>query len=288
MILLKGLPVANDIRSELSREISNLMKQKTVPKLAVVLAGEDPGSVWYANAKVKLGEKLGIAVTVHKLPINSSENDVLTIINNLNEESTVHGILVELPLPKHLNTSCVLEAIQPVKDVDGVTSKNRGYILNGQEDLALVPATPQACIKLIEQSGRKLSGSKITLVGRGDTVGRPLAMMLVKRDATVTICHTKTVDLAGECQKADILITAAGSAGLISKEMVKPGTVVIDAGVNQDSNGNYIGDVKFEEVKKVAMAITPVPGGVGALTTTIIMKNTLLAIKMQNEFQQKE
>ena len=285
MTPLKGHPLAKEIRNHLSVEILRLAEIGIRLKLSVVLVGNDAGSVWYADAKAKLGERLQITVDIHKLPSAAKTEDVISLIEKLNADKYVHGILVELPLPEHLDKTAVLGAILPLKDVDGVTPLNRGYILNGQEDLALTAATPQACINLIEQSGRPISGSKITLVGRGDTVGRPLAMMLVKRDATVTICHTKTQGLSEECKKADILIAAAGKAGLITEEMIKPGSVVIDAGVNLDKQGNYVGDVVIDKTKEVAGFLTPVPGGVGSLTTTIIMKNTLKAFNMQSNFK---
>jgi methylenetetrahydrofolate dehydrogenase (NADP+)/methenyltetrahydrofolate cyclohydrolase len=196
-------------------------------------------------------------------------------------DANVHGILVELPLPKHLKKEEVMEAIDPKKDVDGVHPVNRGYLLGGQEHLALVPATPLSCIALMERAGIALRGKKVTLVGRGDTVGRPLASLLIKRDATITVCHTKTVDLAGECKRGEIVVAAAGAAGLVTKDMIAPGTVVIDAGINPTPDGKGIcGDVTAD-VEEVAKAMTPVPGGVGSLTTTIIMQNLLKAVKLQ-------
>ena len=173
-----------------------------------------------------------------------------------------------------------MEAITPKKDVDGVHPVNRGYLLGGQEHLAIVPATPMSCITLAERAGINFRGKRVTLVGRGDTVGRPLASLLIKRDATITVCHTKTVDLAAECQRGEIVVAAAGHAGLVKKEMISPGTVVIDAGVNEVGDGKYVGDVE-PDVAEVAAAITPVPGGVGSLTTTIIMNNLLKAIQLQ-------
>jgi len=281
--IIKGGPIAEEIRAELRQEVEALKAKGIVPKLSVVLVGDDPGSVWYARNKVKTGEKVGVVVEVHELDKETPEADVVALVEKLNADPDVHGILVELPLPKHIDKAKVMNAIDPVKDVDGVTAVNRGYLLGGQEDLALIPATPLSCIELIQRAGVELRGKRVTLVGRGDTVGRPLAMLLIQRgrDATVTVCHTKTADLAAECRRAEILVAAAGARHLIKKDMVSPGTVVIDAGINELEDGSITGDVDFEEVKEVAAAITPVPGGVGSLTTTIILGNTIKALKLQ-------
>ena len=281
--IIKSKPIVDQVRSEIQKEIETLSAKGISPKLSVVLVGEDPGSVWYAQSKAKLGEKIGVEVEIHRLPEDTPEDEVLALIDKLNEDPKVHGILVELPLPKGLNKAHVMNAISPIKDVDGVTATNRGYLLGGQEELALVPATPLSCIELIERAGVELKGKRVTLVGRGDTVGRPLAMLLIKRHATITVCHTRTTDLAAECRRAEILVAAAGFRNLIKKEMVSPRTVVIDAGVNETEDGSFTGDVDFEAVKEIAGAITPVPGGVGSLTTTILMQNVLKAISLQGE-----
>jgi len=276
--IIKGAPIANQIREELIAEVEKLGSQGVTPRLSVVLVGDDPGSVWYAKSKIKVGEKVGVTVDLTEFPADTPEDDVVSHIRGLNDNDSVHGILVELPLPKHIDKARVMNTILPGKDVDGVTAVNRGYILGGQEDRALVPATPLSCIELIERSGISLRGKRVTLVGRGDTVGRPLALLCIKRDATITVCHTKTADLAAECRRAQILIAAAGSASLVTADMVSPGTVVIDAGINETADG-FVGDVDFEAVKDKVQAITPVPGGVGSLTTTIIMANTITALK---------
>ncbi len=278
--IIKGKPIADKIREEITAEVEDLKKKGVNPKLAVLLVGDDPGSVWYAKSKVKIGEKLGIFVDLKTMDADTDQETVLKTIQGWNEDKDVHGILVELPLPKHLSKEAVMESITPKKDVDGVHPVNRGYLLGGQEHLALVPATPQSCITLAERAGINFRGKRVTLVGRGDTVGRPLASLLIKRDATITVCHTKTVDLAAECRRGEIVVAAAGRAGLVTKEMISPGTVVIDAGVNEVGDGKYVGDVA-PDVAEVAGALTPVPGGVGSLTTTIIMNNLLKAIKLQ-------
>ncbi len=283
--IIKGGPIAEEIRGELRQEVEALKAKGITPKLAVVLVGDDPGSVWYARNKVKTGEKVGVVVEVHELAADTPEADVVALVEKLNADPEVHGILVELPLPGHIDKSKVMNAILPAKDVDGVTAVNRGYILGGQEHLALIPATPLACIELIERAGVVIKGKRVTVVGRGDTVGRPLAMLLLQkgRDATVTVCHSRTADLAGACREAEILVAAAGAGPdhLVKKDMVSPGATVIDAAINETPDGSITGDVDFEAVKEIAAAITPVPGGVGSLTTTIILGNTIKALKLQ-------
>ena len=280
--LIKGLPIAKVIREEIAAEVEGLKAKGVQPCLAVLLVGDDPGSVWYAESKVKVGEKMGIKVDLQKMAADTSENTILEQIKAWNMDPNVHGILVELPLPKGLSKEKVMESITPKKDVDGVTPVNRGYLLGGQEELALVPATPLSCIALAERAGIELSGKRVTLVGRGDTVGRPLASLLIKRNATITVCHTRTVDLPAECKRGEVVVAAAGFAGLVKKDMISPGTVVIDAGVNEVEEGKYVGDVE-PDVEEVAAAMSPVPGGVGSLTTTIIMQNVLKALKLQGK-----
>ena len=280
--LIKGLPIAKVIREEIAAEVAELKAKGVQPCLSVLLVGDDPGSVWYAGSKVKVGEKMGIKVDLQKMAADTSESTILEQIQAWNEDPNVHGILVELPLPKGLSKEKIMESIAPKKDVDGVTPVNRGYLLGGQEHLALVPATPLSCIALAERAGIELSGKRVTLVGRGDTVGRPLASLLIKRNATITVCHTRTVDLAAECLRGEVVVAAAGFAGLVKKDMISPGAVVIDAGVNEVEEGKYVGDVE-PDVEEVAAAMSPVPGGVGSLTTTIIMQNVLKALKLQGQ-----
>ncbi|MDF1553410.1 MAG: bifunctional 5,10-methylenetetrahydrofolate dehydrogenase/5,10-methenyltetrahydrofolate cyclohydrolase [Deferrisomatales bacterium] len=282
--IIKGAPIAEEIRGELSAEIAQLKKKGFTPKLSVVLVGDDPGSVWYARNKVTTGEKMGAVVEVHELATDTPEADVVALVQKLNTDAGVHGILVELPLPKHINKANVMNAIAPAKDVDGVTAEQRGYVLGDMEALALVPATPLACIELINRAGVEIKGKRVTVIGRGDTVGRPLAMLLLSkgRDATVTVCHSRTVDLPGVCREADILIAAAGAGAnhLVKKAAVKPGAIVIDAAINETADGSITGDVE-PSAAEVAGVITPVPGGVGSLTTTIIIGNTVKALKLQ-------
>ena len=282
--VIKGAPIAEEIRAELKAEIEGLAAKGLTPKLSVVLVGDDPGSVWYARNKVTVGEKMGALVEVNELGKETAEADVVALVEKLNRDEKVHGILVELPLPGHIDKSRVMNAIAPAKDVDGVTAQMRGYLLGGQEHLALVPATPLACIELIERAGVAIKGKRVTVVGRGDTVGRPLAMLLLQkgRDATVTVCHSRTADLAGACREAEILVAAAGAGAdhLIKKEWIRAGATVIDAAINEKPDGSITGDVD-PGAAEVAGVLTPVPGGVGSLTTTIIIGNTVKAMKLQ-------
>src|SRR5690606_30237521 len=236
-------------------------EQGIVPKLAVVLVGDDPASVVYANSKQKAAEKVGIDFELFHLAGNTPEAEVLSLIHKLNEDTSVHGIMVELPLPDHISKEKVMEAVHPLKDVDGVHPVNRGYILSGQE--GLFPATPQSCVEILLRSGVELKGKHAVIVGRGETVGKPLVFLLLKHHPTITICHSRTPDLGYHTRQADILMAAVGKAHLIKGDMVKPGAVVVDAGINE-VDGGITGDVDFESVKEVAGAITPVPGGVGS------------------------
>ena len=282
--IIKGAPIAEEIRAELKIEADALKAKGFIPKLSVVLVGDDPGSVWYARNKVTTGEKIGVVVEVHELATDTPEAEVVALVQKFNDDPDVHGILVELPLPGHINKGNVMNAIAPAKDVDGVTAEQRGYILGDMEALALVPATPLACIELINRAGVEIKGKRVTLIGRGDTVGRPLAMLLLSkgRDATLTVCHSRTVDLPGVCREADILIAAAGAGAdhLVKKDAVKPGATVIDAAINETADGSITGDVA-PDAAEVAGVITPVPGGVGSLTTSIICGNTIKALKLQ-------
>ena len=281
--LIKGMPIANKIREEISGEVRALKEKGIIPKLAVLLVGDDEASVVYARSKEKVGDKLGVRVELTVKTESTSEEEVLDLLNALNADETVHGILVELPLPRTINKEKVMARLDPLKDVDGVHPINRGYLLGGQEHLALVPATPLACIELMERAGVELRGKNVVLVGRGDTVGRPLASLLIKRDATVTVCHTKTSDIPAITRRAEIVVVAAGKAGLVTGDMLSSGQVVVDAGINAREEGGITGDVEFETAVDIVKAITPVPGGVGSLTTTIIMNNLLKAIKLQGK-----
>lgn len=277
--LLDGKKVASVIREEVKAEVAAFREQGIVPKLVAVLVGDDPASVVYARSKEKACNNVGLEFELFTLPGSTSEEEVLTLIDKLNNDKNVHGIMIELPLPKHLSKQKILEAVSPLKDVDGAHPMNRGYILSGGD--GLFPATPQSCIELMLRSGVELKGKNAVIVGRGETVGKPLVFMLINKNATVTVCHTKTADLGYHTRQADILVVAAGRAGMVKADMVKPGAVVVDAGINEKEGGGICGDVDFENAKEVAGMISPVPGGVGSLTTVLIQKNVLKALKLQ-------
>lgn len=281
--LIKGMPIANKIREEIASRVEEVKSKGITPKLAMIMVGDDEASVVYARSMENVGAKLGIEVELIIKPANTFEKDVLALIDQLNMDKSIHGILVELPLPKHISKELVMTRLDPKKDVDGVHPVNRGYLLGGQEDLALIPATPLACVELLARAGVDLTGKRVALVGRGDTVGRPLATLLIKRNATITVCHTRTVDIPSITRSSEIVVVAAGRAGLVTGDMLSPGQVVIDAGINAKDDGGIIGDVDFEAAEKIVKAITPVPGGVGSLTSTIIMNNLIKAIVLQGK-----
>lgn len=280
--IIKGLPVAAAMREEITAQAKALISTKGIqPKLDVILVGDDEASRVYAQSKVKVGEKMNIKVEIHVYPSTATEAEVLALLDKLNADPKVHGILVELPLPQNMKKENIMGRIDPKKDVDGVHPMNRGYILGGLEHMALIPATPLACVELIARSGLELKGKRVTLVGWGDTVGRPLASLLSNRNATVTVCHIFTVDLASAVKGAEIVVAAAGFPKLVTAAIVAPGQTVIDVGINQLADGSLCGDVDTEPVSQIVRAITPVPGGVGSLTTTVIMQNLLKAITLQ-------
>jgi methylenetetrahydrofolate dehydrogenase (NADP+)/methenyltetrahydrofolate cyclohydrolase len=279
--LIDGKKVAASIREEVKAEVAKLRESGIAPKLSVVLAGDDPASVVYARSKEKSCANVGIDFELFTLPGTVSQEEVLTLVDKLNKDDKVHGIMIELPLPKHMDKKIVLEAVDPKKDVDGVHPINRGYILSGGE--GLFPATPESCIEIMLRSGIELKGKNTVIVGRGETVGKPLVFMLLNQNATITVCHTKTADLAHHTKQADIIVAAVGRAKMIKADMIKPGAVVVDAGINEAEGGGICGDVDFENAEKVAGAISPVPGGVGSLTTVLIQRNVLKAIKLQQK-----
>lgn len=279
--LIDGKKVAASIREEVKAEVAQLREQGIAPKLSVILVGDDPASVVYARSKEKACGNVGIDFELTVMPGTTPEDEVVALIEKLNKDDNVHGIMIELPLPKGMSKQRVLEAVAPIKDVDGVHPINRGYILSNSE--GLFPATPQSCIEIMLRSGIEIKGKHAVLVGRGETVGKPLVFMMLNQNATVTICHTKTKDLAYHTRQADILIAAVGRAKMITADMIKPGAIVVDAGINEKEGGGICGDVDFENAEKVAGAISPVPGGVGSLTTVLIQKNVLKAIKLQQK-----
>lgn len=278
--VIKGGPAAARIRAQVAAEVAESGGRGDPPRLQVLLAGDDPGSQWYAQAKAKLGAKLGVAVAVERFPAAASTAALCAAVRDWNRDPAVHGILVELPLPAGVDKRLVLEAIAPAKDVDGVTPVNRGLLFGGAEEAALVPATPLACLEMLAEARVPPEGKRAAVVGRGDTVGRPLAALLLTRHATVTICHTRTRNLAAVVREADVVFAAAGRPGLVTGAMIRPGAAVIDAGVSEVA-GAVVGDLEWDSVAAVAGAATPVPGGVGSVTTALLMRNVLRARALQ-------
>ncbi|MFC1899501.1 bifunctional methylenetetrahydrofolate dehydrogenase/methenyltetrahydrofolate cyclohydrolase FolD [Chloroflexota bacterium] len=286
--IISGTEIAKQIRKELKEEIIQIKdKHNLVPGLATILVGEDPASQVYVASKAKTCESLGIHSEKFDLPADTSEEDLLSLIGRLNDDLKIHGILVQLPVPKHINETKILYAINPEKDVDGFHPVNVGKLMIGEANY--LPCTPYGIQQLLTRSGVKTEGAEVVVVGRSNIVGKPIANILLQKkegaNATVTICHTRTRDLASHTRKADILIVAAGIPKAITADMVKDGSVVIDVGVHQigkTSTGKRIlcGDVDFESVKEKAKAITPVPGGVGPMTITMLMLNTVKAAKL--------
>ena len=280
--LLEGKLFAAKIREEAGRRASEL-KEKTgvTPGLAVIIVGENPASQVYVRNKHKACTELGFHSESVELPEDTTREQLLTEIRRLNNATEIHGILVQLPLPKALQKyeSEVLEAISPLKDVDGFHPVNVGRLLTGQK--ALVPCTPNGCIKMLELAGIPIEGANAVVIGRSNIVGKPMLNLLLSRNATVTICHSRTKNLAEVTSKADILVAAVGKPGFVTADMVKPGATVIDVGINRIAPKKLVGDVDFEAVKEVAGAITPVPGGVGLLTIAMLMMNTVDAAEMQ-------
>ena len=287
--IISGTEIAKQIRQELTQEIAQLKdKHNLVPGLATVIVGDDPASQVYVGSKVKTCQALGIYSERHDLPVETSEQTLLTLIDRLNKDPKIHGILVQLPLPKHINESNVLIAIDPKKDVDGFHPVNVGKLMIGEPDY--LPCTPHGIQELLLRSGIETEGAEVVIVGRSNIVGKPVANLLLQKkagaNATVTVCHTRTRDLASHTRRADILIVAAGGKPkAITADMVKEGAVVIDVGVHRigkTAEGKSIlcGDVDFESVKEKAKAITPVPGGVGPMTIVMLMSNTVKAAKL--------
>ena len=276
--ILDGKRVAEQIRAEVRERVQALQERGVVPGLAAVHVGEDPASRIYLEAKHKACADVGIRSEQFDLPAYASEDEVLATIRRLNRDPEIHGILVQLPLPKHVSELAVQETIDPQKDVDGLHPLNVGLMVRGEPRFP--PATPYGIVELLLRSGIQLEGAEVVVVGYGELVGAPLSIMLaqdsIRGNATVTICHVKTRDLAAHTRRADILVAAAGVPGLITAEMVRPGATVVDVGVHRTEHG-LVGDVRFDEVKEVAGAITPVPGGVGPMTVAMLLVNTVRA-----------
>lgn len=277
---IDGKAISDQIKEEAALEAQKLQRQGITPCLAVVLVGNDPASMVYVNNKKKACEKVGILSRSYELPEDTEEKDLLALVEQLNMDSSVHGVLVQLPLPPQIDEEKVILAVDPKKDVDCFHPLNVGLLHTGQK--GFLPCTPAGVLELIERSGHTIEGKRCVVIGRSHNVGKPTAMLLLQKNGTVTICHSKTKDLKGICKEADILVSAVGKLHTVTKDMVKEGAVVIDVGMNRNENGKLCGDVDFEDVCEVAGAVSPVPGGVGLMTVAMLMKNCITAAKLQN------
>ncbi len=279
--IIDGKLVAARLREQIKSETASLSAKSRVPGLAVILIGEDPASQVYVKNKEKACAEVGFYSEKYVLNENTSQQDVIFLIKRLNNDRKIDGILVQAPVPKHIDYEKVIDAIDPTKDVDAFCPINVGKIMLGKYDFA--PCTPAGVMQLISSAGIELAGKNCVVIGRSNIVGKPMAMLLLHADATVTVCHSKTVGLNDITRKADVLISAVGKANFVTADMVKPGAVVIDVGMNRTPDGRLTGDVSFSDVAKTAGYITPVPGGVGPMTVAMLLKNTLTARKLHNE-----
>ena len=278
--LIDGKLISAEIKAEAAEEAAALKEKGIEPCLAVVLVGDNSASKVYVSNKEKACAAVGIKSVSHVLPEATTEEELLKLIDELNADQSVHGILVQMPVPKHIDDRKVIMAISPDKDVDCFHPVNVGYLHTGAK--GFLPCTPAGIIELIKRSGYSIAGKNCVVIGRSNIVGKPVAMLLMQENGTVTICHSKTKDLAGICRGADIIVSATGKVNTVTADMVKEGAIIIDVGMNRNAEGKLCGDVDFENVKEVAGAITPVPGGVGPMTIAMLMKNCNTAARIQN------
>ena len=276
--ILDGKSLAAELRAQVKREAAALAQRGIRPGLAVILAGDNPASRVYVRNKVLASQETGVQSRLLELPGTISEQALIGEIKALNADRAIHGILVQLPLPKHVDATRVLETVAPAKDVDGFHTVNLGALLAGTPKL--IPCTPAGVMRLIAHAGVALSGKHAVVIGRSTIVGKPLALLLLQKDATVTICHSKSADLEKIARSADILVAAVGRAKLVTGAMVKPGACVVDVGINRLADGTLAGDVDFEQAREVAGSITPVPGGVGPMTIAMLLENCVTAAKL--------
>ena len=275
--VIDGKEIAKKLRESIKAEVDKLKVDGKVPGLAVILVGIDPASQVYVGHKEKACKEAGFHSEVYKLAENTSQEELLSLIDKLNNDTNIHGILVQLPLPKHLDEKEVINKISFNKDVDGFHPLSAGALFVGEK--SLVPCTPKGCIHLIKEVGYDLKGKKAVVVGRSNIVGKPVSILLLNENATVTICHSRTKDLKAELLEADVVVAAIGRPNFVTGDMIKPGAVVIDVGINRLDNGKLVGDVEYESAAEKAGWITPVPGGVGPMTIAMLMQNTLEAFK---------
>jgi methylenetetrahydrofolate dehydrogenase (NADP+)/methenyltetrahydrofolate cyclohydrolase len=275
-VLLDGKQLAQTMQAEIAAGVEELLRTRGVrPGLAAVLVGDNPASQIYVRNKRRACDKAGIASFPHELPATTTETELLALISRLNADPAVHGILVQLPLPAHINESTIVDAVSPLKDVDGFSPLSLGLLAAGRP--RFLACTPHGVLQLLQRNGIALAGARVVVVGRSNIVGKPLALILMLKgvDATVTVCHSRSKDLAGLTRSADVVVAAIGKAKFLRADMVRPGAVVVDVGINRLADGTLAGDVDFTAVREVASAITPVPGGVGPMTITMLLYNTL-------------
>ena len=275
--LIDGVALSQQLRAQFAAQAQQLKDRGVTPGLAVILVGEDPASQVYVRNKVKACEQAGFYSVLERQPASLTEAELLARVQALNHDPLIHGILVQLPLPSHINAQRVIEAISPDKDVDGFHVASAGALMTGLP--GFWPCTPHGCMKMLEHIGLDLRGKHAVVIGRSNIVGKPMAMMLLQQNATVTVCHSATADLAHHTRQADIVVAAVGRRNVLTADMVKPGAVVIDVGMNRNDQGQLCGDVDFEGVRQVASHITPVPGGVGPMTITMLLANTLISAR---------
>lgn len=283
--IIDGKALAAQVRREVADEVKQLKAKGIVPGLAVIIVGDDPASRVYVNNKKKDCSDVGIYSEEIALPADTPQDQLLALVKSLNNRSDINGILCQLPLPAHIDEEAVIAAISPNKDVDAFHPSNVGHIMIG--DYTFLPCTPSGVMEMIHSAGIGVEGKSCVVIGRSNIVGKPMAMLLMHEHGTVTICHSRTKNLKEICQGADILVAAVGRAKFVTEDMVKPGAAVIDVGMNRDQDDRLCGDVDYEAVEKIAGYITPVPGGVGPMTRAILLKNTLMAAKMQNAILMK-
>lgn len=278
--IIDGKAISAAVLADVAAEVKELKEKSIVPGLAVIIVGDDPASRVYVNNKKRACANAGIYSEEFALPADTTQDELLALVASLNGRSDINGILCQLPLPEHIDDKAVIAAISPMKDVDAFHAANVGHIMIG--DYNFLPCTPAGVMELLRRSDVEAAGKNCVVIGRSNIVGKPMAMLLLHANGTVTICHSRTRNLKEVCAGADILVAAVGKAKFVTADMVKPGAAVIDVGMNRDENGKLCGDVDYEAVEPVAGWITPVPGGVGPMTIAMLMKNTLMAAKLQN------
>ncbi|MCL2496875.1 MAG: bifunctional 5,10-methylene-tetrahydrofolate dehydrogenase/5,10-methylene-tetrahydrofolate cyclohydrolase [Clostridiales bacterium] len=276
--ILSGKEVVAALNEKMRAEVEGLKAAGITPTLAIVRVGERPDDVSYERGAMKRAETVGVAARQFTLPAETTEAELLAVIEQINTDTALHGLLLFRPLPKHIDEEKVRNAISPQKDVDGITDIALAGVFTGS-GYGYPPCTAQACLEIFDHYGIELKGKRVTMIGRSLVVGKPLAMMMLARHATVTICHTRTVDMPGVCREAEILIVAAGKAKVVGAEFFAPGQIVLDVGINVDDEGNLVGDADYEAAQSIVEAITPVPGGVGTVTTSVLLKHVIAAAK---------